>query len=218
MRAGVVIRSDAPLRLDEQGRGRLRELGVRTAIDLREPVERELDGNDLDGLGIEVHFEPILGSDFHAIKGMSLEELYQVLLADRGARFAAVIRTLAEPDVRPALIFCSAGKDRTGLVSALLLAALGVSDEDIVADYARSEENMRGEFRASIEARAVAAGITEQEMAVKVGSPPELMRQTLAWLDERYGGPTGYLRAIGISQSELDGLRRGLVDPLASAA
>jgi protein-tyrosine phosphatase len=206
------------LKLGEKGRAAVRELGIQTAIDLREPVERELDGADLDGLGITVRFQPIIGGDFQAVKGMSLEELYRLLLEERAASFTEVIRTLAERTSAPALIFCSAGKDRTGLVSALVLGALGVSDDDIVADYSRSEQNMCGAFRASIEARAIAAGINEQEIAVKVGAPPSLMRQTLAWLGERYGGAAGYLRAQGLSESELEGLRRGLVEPLASAA
>ena len=109
---------------------------------------------------------------------MSLEEIYIALL-ERSRR---VVRPrpsgiLAQPEALPALMFCSAGKDRTGLVVALTLAAVGVPDEEIVADYVLTERAMANGFRAVIEKRAVAAGISEQEIAVKVGAPPELMRR-----------------------------------------
>jgi protein-tyrosine phosphatase len=215
---GAVIRSDAPIRLGEEGRAKLASLGLRTAIDLREPIERRLDPADLEGLGLELRHRPILGEDFDTLTTMGLDEIYRQLLKSRGANLTAAVRVLSEPDAMPALFFCSAGKDRTGLVSALLLGALGVSDDDIVADYSRTEQNMRGAFRAAVEARAAAAGIGEQEMAVKVGAPPALMRDVLAWLHEHYGGTTGYLLHNGLTQAELQALRQRLVEARAAAA
>jgi protein-tyrosine phosphatase len=218
VRTGVVMRSDAPLRLGEDGRRALAGLGLRTAIDLREPVERRLDPVDLEGLGLELRHEPILGEDFDVHTSMSLEEVYRALLERRSANLSAAVRVLSDPGAVPALFFCSAGKDRTGLVAALVLGALGVSEADIVADYARTERNMDGEFRSAIEARAIAAGISEQELAVKVGAPPALMRDLLAWLRERYGGVAGYLRHNGLTEVELESLRRRLVEPRAVEA
>jgi protein-tyrosine phosphatase len=218
IRLGALIRSDAPIRLGEQGRAKLASLGLQTAIDLREPVERRLDPADLDGLGLELRHRPILGEDFDALRTMGLDEIYRELLESRGENLTAAVRVVSEPDAVPALFFCSAGKDRTGLVSALVLGALGVSDDNIVADYSRTEQNMRGGFRAAVEARAMAAGITEQEVAVKVGAPPALMRDVLAWLREHYGGAAGYLLHNGLTQAELEALRRQLVEPRAVAA
>jgi protein-tyrosine phosphatase len=218
VRFGALIRSDAPIRLGEEGRAKLASLGLRTAIDLREPVERRLDPADLDGLGLEIRNRPILGEDFDALRTMGLDEIYRQLLESRGANLTAAVSVLAEPDAVPALLFCSAGKDRTGLVSALVLGALGVSDDEIVADYSRTEQNMRGGFREAVEARAVAAGIGEQEMAVKVGAPPALMRDVLAWLRQHYGGVAGYLLHNGLTRPELEALRQRLVEPRAVAA
>src|SRR6516225_3649885 len=64
VRHGLVVRSDAPVRLGEEGRAALRSLGIRRAVVLREPVERELDPVDFAGLGIEVVHQSILGGDF----------------------------------------------------------------------------------------------------------------------------------------------------------
>jgi protein-tyrosine phosphatase len=213
-----VIRSDAPLRLGDRGRAALADLGVRTAVDMREPIERGLDPADLDGLGIDLRHQPILGEDFDMNTTMGLDELYRHLLEHRGANLTAAVRVLSEPAVVPTLFFCSAGKDRTGLVSALVLGALGVPDDAIVADYSHTEKNMRGAFRDALVARAIAAGINEQELAVKVGAPPAVMRDVLAWLRERYGGAAGYLRHNGLTQGELEALRRRLVEPRAVEA
>jgi protein-tyrosine phosphatase len=218
LRRGLIIRSDAPVALGETGRALLTEIGIRTAVDLREDSERDLDHADLDGLAIEVVRRPALGGDFALDMGTTLEQVYRYLLESRGANLTAAVRAVAAPGALPAIVFCSAGKDRTGLVTALTLGALGVPDDSVVADYTRSEENMNGEFRAVVVARAKAAGVDEQQLAVRVGAPPALIRSALAWLRERHGGAAGYLRAHGMANAELDGLRETLVERRAADA
>lgn len=216
VRRGAILRSDAPVALDPPSRSLLRRIGVRTAIDLREPVERELDPADLDGLGIEVISEPILG-DFELGESVTLEEIYRRILTTRGGPLAAATRRLAAPNGLPAIVFCSAGKDRTGLLTALVLGAIGVRPEEIVADYHRTELNMRGPFRDAIVSRAVAAGITDQEIATKVGAPAALMQSVLDWLQEDYGGAAGYLRHHGLTEAESEILRDRLIEPATEA-
>jgi protein-tyrosine phosphatase len=216
VRRGVVLRSDAPVALDAQSRSVLRRIGARTAIDLREPVERELDPPDLGGLGIEVISEPILGN-FELGESVTLEDVYRAILTTRGVHLVAAIRRIAAPKGLPAIVFCSAGKDRTGLVVALLLGAVGVRDEEIVADFHQTELNMQGPFRDAIVARAVAAGITDQEMAAKVGAPSALMQTMLDWLRESHGGAAGYLKHHGLTDEELQILRDQLIAPVAEA-
>jgi protein-tyrosine phosphatase len=211
VRQRAIIRSDALAHLGPAGRAKLRELGLRTAIDLREPVERRLDPPDLDGLDVEVRHQPIMGGGLRLAQAMSLSQIYRQLLEGRGENLTAAVRRLAEPGAAPAVVFCSAGKDRTGLVSALVLGALGADDDAIVADYAQTEQNMRGEFRDAMIRRARSAGLDEQEVAVKVGSPPSLMRETLEWLREHHGGPVGFLRHHGMTDAEIAALRRELV-------
>lgn len=213
VRRGALIRSDAPSRLGSQGQTALAELGVRTMVDLREPVERDLDPPELDGLAIDIRTVPILHGELEGHRAMTLEESYFHLLEQRGDALAAAVGTLAAPGALPALVFCSAGKDRTGLVVALALDAVGADRQAIVADYACTQRAMDGPFRAVIEARAAAAGITEQELAVKLGAPPELMQRVLTWLDEHHRGAEGYLREHGLGEAELSALRAALVGP-----
>jgi protein-tyrosine phosphatase len=207
----VLFRSDAPTKLAAEGRAAIAAVGVRTAIDLREPAERELDPVDLTGLAIDVRHVPILGGEVDVKTSVSLEQIYIALLENRGVALTTAVRLLSDPDALPALVFCSAGKDRTGLVIALTLAALGVGEDEIVSDYVLTERAMANGFRTVITKRAVAAGISEQEIAVKVGAPPELMRRALAWL-RAHDGAASYLRRHGLSDQQLAGLRRGLTD------
>lgn len=218
VRAGMLIRSDAPLALGDAGRDVLRGLRIATAVDLREPSERELDPADLDGLARATVSNPILGPDFELRPEITLEEVYLQIIEQRGDALAGAVRALARPGALPALVFCSAGKDRTGIVTALVLGTLGVSDEEVVADYARTEQNMNGEFRARIRARAEAAGITEQELAVKLGAPPALMWTTLGRIRSWHGGAAGYLRSHGMTDGELDELRGLLIESRAANA
>jgi protein-tyrosine phosphatase len=207
------MRSDAPVGLDAADREALRRLDIRTAIDLREPVERDLDPAEFDGLGIEVRAWPIIDGeiDLHTLK--DLPHLYREILDTRGERLAGAIRLMSSSDALPAVVFCSAGKDRTGLVSALTLSALGVDDSDVADEYALTESVMRGGFRERIEARAIAAGLSEQALAAKLGAPAGLMLELLAELRETHGGAAKYLAAHGLREDELDSLRRVLVAP-----
>jgi protein-tyrosine phosphatase len=218
VRRGAIIRSDAPVALGSAGRRVLSEFAPTLAIDLREPVERELDRADFGGLGIEIRHVPVLGEDFDLRTAVSLEDVYRMVIETRGAQLTVAVRVLAEPGALPAIVYCTAGKDRTGMVVALALSALGVPDDQIVADYARSEQNMSARFRAVIEARARAAGISEQAVAAKVGAPPALMRETLARLKAHHGGAVGYLKAHGMTDAELAALRAGLVEARAANA
>lgn len=218
VRRGLLWRSDALVALGGEGRAAVGRLGLKVALDLREPVERRLDPPDLAGTGITVLEQPILGGEIEAAAELSLEQLYVMLLETRGHAFAQAVERVAEAGEAPAIVFCSAGKDRTGLVSALVLGAIGVPDSEIVADYARSEENMRGTFRAVLEARAIAAGLSEQELAVKIGAPPAAMWRALGWLREQHGGAAAYLNEHGLGTAELTSLRGHLIgEPLALA-
>jgi protein-tyrosine phosphatase len=213
VRNRMIIRTDVPTKLGDEGRAVLRSLGVRTAIDLREPVEQRLDPPDFGDLPIEVHKQRIIGDHYKVAHKMTLSAIYRHLLEHRAENLTGAVRLLAQPNAGPALVFCSAGKDRTGLVSALTLGALGVDEDAIIAEYALTEHNMHGEFRAALARRARRAGIGEQEAAVKVGSPPELMIEVQDWIREHHGDAASFLRKNGMTDNELATLRRALVEP-----
>lgn len=212
VRSGLLMRSDAVVGLDPDDRRALEELRLRTAVDLREPVERGLDPPELGNREIALHELPLMGGEVRLEDEQTLPELYAAIIERRGRQMAEVVHVLAAPGALPALYFCSAGKDRTGLVTALILSAVGVDDETIATDYALTAVHMQGDFRDRVEARAVASGISEQSLALKLGAPRELMLEVLAGLHDRHGGAAGYLAHHGLSREELAGLRESLVD------
>lgn len=219
VRPGRLWRSDVPLQLGAGGRAALAALGLRSTLDLREPIERQLDPADLDGLDLNRLEQPIIDGDVKLARGMSLSEIYEHLLEHRAQNLTAAVRSLAAPGALPAVVFCSAGKDRTGLVAALVLGAIGVPDAAIMADFAITEQSMQGSFREAIVARSLAAGVTEQEeLTGRVAAPPELMGDTLSWLRARHGGPSGFLRSHGMADAQLATLREALIEPRASRA
>ena len=131
-------------------------------------------------------------------------------LGSAASPLATVVRVLCAQAGRPVLVHCAAGKDRTGLVIALLLRLLGVRDSEIVADYLRTAANMDRIMQRFLGwpryrdhmARVPPAVYQAQEHTI-VGF--------LAGLDREHGGAGSWARARGIGERELDGLRERLL-------
>jgi protein-tyrosine phosphatase len=213
VRRRTLMRADALSELTAAGRERLVELGVRTVVDLREPIERELDPDRTAGLGIVKVERPLFEDRVDVMTVRGLRGLYRELIEVCGDRIATAIGAVAQSGALPGVIHCSAGKDRTGVVCALLLAAIGVGTEDIAADYALTAETLVGPIRERVRHRALAAGMTEQAVAVAMDSPAELMLETLEFVERAHGGAATYLEAAGIGAERLESLRLALLDP-----
>src|SRR4029079_4896094 len=143
-----LFRSDSLHRMSAADVGRLlNDLGVATVVDLRTANERERGGlvpaessETIRSLHVPMIDDLFADrSERRAARTTDMGEGYAAMLALAGGQVAAVLRLLAEPDVYPAVFFCAAGKDRTGVLAAIVLAMLGVDDEDIVADYALTD-------------------------------------------------------------------------------
>ena len=139
-----LFRSDSLHRIDATDVGRLLdELGVATVVDLRTGTEREHGGPvpaESSGTVRSLHVPMIDDlfadrSERPAVRPADMGEGYAAMLSLAGGQVATVLRLLAEPDVYPAVFFCAAGKDRTGVLAAIVLSTLGVDDDDIVTDY-----------------------------------------------------------------------------------
>jgi protein tyrosine/serine phosphatase len=119
---------------------------------------------------------------------------------------------LSHEESYPLLIHCAAGKDRTGVITALVLRTLGVADADIVHDYA-----LTGEQRPDPEVlRAFLADygvvLDEESDWDPWQTPPQVMESTLRILDERWGSTDGYLASIGVTQANIDAVRAHLLE------
>jgi protein-tyrosine phosphatase len=217
IRWGVLFRSGGLQRLDDEGRAALLALGLRTVLDLREEAERVSGPDAVTGTGLaEVHVPVYQGATSHVATLPALptlEQLYLLMLEDCAAGLVAAVRELARPGALPGLVHCAAGKDRTGLVVALVLSALGVPDDVVAEDYGLTSRHLPAEFLAVTtvpdddvdpERAALLRAIYQQ-------SPPPVMRAVLDALRIRHGGARGYLLTAGLAAAELDQLRAALV-------
>jgi protein-tyrosine phosphatase len=208
-----LLRADGMHRLTEEAQRTLLDTGLRTIIDLRRPREAEHQPNVFaTATTLRYRHMPLyqilVGDD----DDRTLGEIYRWVVDECQPQIAAVIRLLTDPDALPGLVHCTAGKDRTGVIIALLLGAVNVPAETIVADYALSAENLRGSFTEETQRRVTAAGRDWEKYQRLLISPEEFMRDLLAHLDERYGGVQPYLRTIGIDGEELAILRDMLTE------
>jgi protein tyrosine/serine phosphatase len=210
-----VYRSDALHLLTAADVARVRdELGVQTVIDLRSTAELESDGRGRlagESLGF-LHlplFDGVVTAEAPA-RAMTLADRYVLLAAQARARIARIVTTLAEAD--GAVVYhCAAGKDRTGVVSAVVLGLLGVRDEIIVADYAASQANLD----AIIERLLAAEGYQAMLEALPpdtLHAAPETMVEFLARMRERFGSMAGYMRAAGVADAVLERLAARLLE------
>jgi protein-tyrosine phosphatase len=110
------------------------------------------------------------------------------------------------------LVHCAAGKDRTGLISALLLGLVGVPAVTIAADYALTAELLRPRDQEWLE-HGPGERAEREALAARFAPTTEVMLEVLDGLDRRHGGVEGYLAAAGVSPADLDRLRDRLLAP-----
>lgn len=209
-----LFRSDALHALDGAGRRSLRERGLGVVIDLREENERADRPNALQGVGHRDIHAPVYDGEIEAnLSAFDLEAVYEQMIVTRGANLTRAVRHIAVSGADPVLVHCTAGKDRTGLVIGLTLAAIGADHRDIVADYMVSEAMLSGEWADAMEeilrGYAVPPGVDLARLAV--ASPAALMRTSLDTVVAEHGSVRGYLLAHGMTTSELDDLSAALI-------
>jgi protein-tyrosine phosphatase len=216
----ALIRGDALHGLDDEGRAHLRALSVRTVIDLRRDTERESHPDMVDDVGARIVNLPLFdaerGAGATGDMELTLDGIYRMLVERRGPAIAAVIRELAAPGALPAVVHCSVGKDRTGVIIALVLSVVGVPDEVIALDFAATGLFLSDEQRQLMIAMIAGYGMEESQAAQLMSSDPVLITEVLASVRRDHGSVASYLVAHGVSAEEIEALRRELLeDPAA---
>jgi hypothetical protein len=210
VRWGSVFRSDALQHLSVGDLRVLESLGVDRVIDLRSPDEIAAVGRGSLADGsvryLTASVIPSLTDEaLGAPPGDDIARRYLWYLSVGRDAFAETFETLAHGS--GAVVFhCAAGKDRTGVVAALLLSVLGVSEDDIVEDYALTNLAMP-----SILARLTRDPLHGEAVAQMPASRrivmPDTMRRFLELLDEQHGGARVWLESAGVAPGSLDTLR-----------
>jgi protein-tyrosine phosphatase len=217
-RWGTVVRSDCPAALTEAGRAALAGYGVRAIVDLRLPAELAEDPNPFAEPGdhgiayTNVSFIDPAAAPPDAVSTLA-EDYLQMLDRYRQGVAEALAAIARAPDDGAVLVHCAAGKDRTGLISALLLGLVDVPVETIAADYAMTAELLRPRERQWLEGLDPEERAQREAMLARYAPTAEVMLAVLEGLGERHGGVEPYLRSTGLGQDDLDRLRERLVGP-----
>jgi protein-tyrosine phosphatase len=209
-----LLRSDALHLMDRAAADLLLALSLRTIIDLRTSYEAQIAPSPLDdlaGQGAMTMHISLIGEDMEGLPD-ELGSIYDYIIDRRGTAIGHAIRSLARPGAFPALVHCTAGKDRTGIVIALTLAAVGVPDQVIAADYALTSLYLDPEHTPTIGHVQESTGLGERLTAALLASPPGLIVRTLERARLAGGGSiAGYLASCGVPEAELGALRAALV-------
>jgi protein-tyrosine phosphatase len=206
------LRSDGLHALHEADMQVLLDYGVRLVVDLRMPTELKSSPNVFGGSDlVEYRHRSFIDED--VLKNIEKEPVQNRahLRADKGYRLwldqcqpsvRDILVSLSQSDTGVALYHCSGGKDRTGLVTALLLGLAGVADELIAADYALSARyNINSTFKPP------EADIRDWQDYEAAYCPPTVMHESLAHLKQNYGGVPGYVRHIGVTDEQIERLQ-----------
>lgn len=216
--AGRLFRSAAPSGLDPAGISELAGLGVGTIVDLREPFEARA-RPDYVPAGSRHVSVPLYRGPLPVATPIS--EVYHSLLTDHGVDIARAVGRIAATLPGGVLVHCAAGKDRTGLVIALILDVAGVPRELILDDYARSGSELPASYRERMSRELTGilgeGAALDTALQLHLDSPAEALAGALDMLDGRYGGSADYLLAYGLHPAELANLRVWLGDPGARA-
>jgi protein-tyrosine phosphatase len=226
-RRGMLLRADA---LDQLTASDVRQLvgdvGLAHVVDLRSATERiERGRGPLGGTPVRYTEVEVIGPDDLARRAGAraaafaagepaariIADGYVELLELGAPAFTAAFAAIAAPGGTPALVHCAIGKDRTGVLTALLLDAAGVDRDEIVADYARSGERMAPIIERWMINNA-SIGMSEQIAAFTASAAPETMEQLLTELHDRWGAGA-YLVANGQPESVVAAWRDLLVSP-----
>jgi protein-tyrosine phosphatase len=212
-RFGAIVRADSVRQLSDSGWQALVDYGVRTVIDLR--FQSELEADPPRDLPVDVVHISLLGSgdaaewegidaiaDAAPDSASATRDVYLEFLERWRRRFGEAIAAVAEAPEGAVLVHCQGGKDRTGLVTALLLRLAGVPAAGIGADYSLSADNIRRALDARLEAgEDVEERIRHERISE---TPAEAMTGVIRGLEECYGSVRSYLLAAGTTEEQLD--------------
>jgi protein-tyrosine phosphatase len=219
VRRGVLYRSELPTAasaggMDNPAGPTIADVAIwppATVLDLRSPPEY-LGRHPLAAVAV-VHSIPLGASLAPAMAAAQTDELdlsaaYRHLVHDAAGRIADIAGLVATAP-GPVLVHCTAGKDRTGIVVAVLLRAIGVRRADVLADYLRTEPNLP-----RLWAALRAAGVPEPHNRALLGVQAGALEAVLEDVEGTPGGAGGWLAAHGVGAQRLELLRERLLSPV----
>ena len=224
LRWRALVRSETLCHLTAKGQQSLVDYGIRTVIDLRFQYELDHEPNPFAARKPSTsekvdyfHISLDRDQDMVWVEGMnpaeSMSRMYCQILESNRNHVTKVLTTIAHARPGGVVFHCFVGKDRTGLIAALILGLLGASADIIAADYEMSEPLLARR----VEKILAKPNLPRDQIGLyraQFSAYPESMMRTLAYLDEKYGGISGYLLTTDVQQEVIDRLRERLVENL----
>ena len=216
----TLFRADGLYRLGDDDLVRLRDLQLRSVIDLRTERERSERGVfPVKKFSVQTHHVSIVDVTWTDAQTPLIDNAVEFLvwgyreMLDIGAtRFAEALELLSHEDVLPAVFHCAAGKDRTGILTALLLSSLGVDDEIICADYGLTEAAMARTIAWSQVHMPELADRYRDIPQVFLAADPQAMAIILRELHDQYGSVARFVHEIGVDTPTIDRLKHSLLE------
>ncbi|KDQ17036.1 hypothetical protein BOTBODRAFT_156392 [Botryobasidium botryosum FD-172 SS1] len=213
--------------LTEDGKAQIKALGITRIFDLRSELElrkSSVPPVEIDGVTV-VRVPVFRDKDYspemlmrryreYAKGSDGFVTMYMEILEAGGAAFEVVLRHIKDRPNEGCLFHCTGGKDRTGVLSAIILALAGVADEDIATDYSLTRvglEPMREYLLARIQAEPALQGNVQDGMRM-LGSTRETMLATLRAMREKYGSTEEYLKKhTTLKDEDIETIRKNIL-------
>jgi protein tyrosine/serine phosphatase len=211
-RRGRVFRGELlPSLVDEDVELLVRRVGLRTVVDLRSRGEVRHEAGGWFEHDVAWVNAPFRLGDFGPVPGPGADYVAGYLGFLRGGPRAVALaaRTLMDPGSQPALFHCAAGKDRTGVLCALLLDVLGVTREAIAEDYAMTAAGLPGVFRRLVGVEPYRRTLAGADAADHEPLAPTIVA-FLEAVDEQFGGTEAWLVEHGVEPALVDGFRSAM--------
>ncbi|ARS26255.1 protein-tyrosine phosphatase [Sphingomonas sp. KC8] len=225
VKMGLLYRSDQLDRLSDADLAAMGNLGIRLIADLRTSSERTREPDRIPA-GAE-HLVLDVAADSKGGLGGDMRQAMSIIAAGKGAEmltegnrdfvslgsartaYSQLLSRIGADTAGPTLYHCTAGKDRTGWASAVILTLLGVPRETVMADYLASNDYLREKNAASLAALAASkAPITPENLEPVLGVRAAYLEAAFAEVDQRYGSFSAYARdALGLDAAAIERLR-----------
>ncbi|CAA7260109.1 unnamed protein product [Cyclocybe aegerita] len=230
---GYLFRSAELSGITDEGKAKVRELGVTKVFDFRSDTEIRKYNTPLPVVeGVDVIHTPVFQTADYSPEMMAKRyqlyasgkteaflELYSQILDHGGHAFSAILRHVRDKPNEGCLFHCTAGKDRTGIMAAILLKLAGVDSDAISTDYALTRvgrEPAREKIMARLSKEPLFASNNEAALNMFT-CRHETMQAFLVHFDEKYGGVDNYVKHyVGLSDEEIATIKRNMLVPVSS--
>ena len=210
----VFLRGDAPYRISDRARQQSIDAGLTTVIDMRYAHEVAQRPNRFAGQPqLDLHHVPLYVETSYMGMIRQFRDLggwYCTIVDQGGDPIRAIVAILAKAQAT-SLLHCYIGKDRTGIMSALILNLVGVADADIIADYVESQQNLKA-IDADIQSTRPFF-VPKAQFANIIAAKSEYITTLLSHLSLTYTDAAGYMRNIGVTEEEIAMIRNKLLGP-----